>query len=302
MTFGMPTPTTLLIVTIAILAAAAAATLSAQRRARARGRLWQEEPASGRRPEPGRLSRWLALAGYRRATAAYVFVGACIGCLGAGLVLALALGSSPLLLRAAYDVAALPVVGSTFARGVMAMPWLGAFFMAAMPVLVVRARRERRMAAIEQDLPMLLELLATLAESGLGFDASLDRVIESQPTDRPLLEELRIYELEVRAGGGRAECLERLAQRIEVPSVTSSIAALVQAEEIGSGLADVLRPLADDLRLRRRERALAQAEALPEKLVFPLVIGFLPGLMVWTLGPSFYQLLNTVDAIMRQGP
>ena len=77
------------------------------------------------------------------------------------------------------------------------------------------------------------------------------------------------------------------------------MAALVQAEETGSGLADVLRPLADDLRLRRRERALARAEALPEKLVFPLVLGFLPGLLVWTLGPSFHQLFGIVDSIMQ---
>ncbi|MCH2185285.1 type II secretion system F family protein, partial [Myxococcota bacterium] len=67
------------------------------------------------------------------------------------------------------------------------------------------------------------------------------------------------------------------------------------------GLADILRPLADDLRQRRRERALAKAEALPEKLVFPLVLGFLPGLLVWTLGPSFHQLVGTIDTIMRGG-
>ena len=157
------------------------------------------------------------------------------------------------------------------------------------------------MAAVEEDLPLLLELLATLAEGGLGFDASLDRVVESESSERPLMQELP--PVSGRDPGGR------LPQRVPPPagqtastfrSVTSAVAALVQAEETGSGLAEVLRPLAEDLRLRRRERALARAEALPEKLVFPLVLGFLPGLLVWTLGPSFHQLFGIVDSILRR--
>ena len=95
--------------------------------------------------------------------------------------------------------------------------------------------------------------------------------------------------------------MRRLAGRLEVTPVNNTVAALVQAEEMGSGLADILRPLAEDLRQRRRERALAKAEALPEKLVFPLVIGFLPALLVWTLGPSFFQLVGTIDTIMKGG-
>ena len=58
----------------------------------------------------------------------------------------------------------------------------------------------------------------------------------------------------------------------------------------------LLRPQAILVRQRRRERALATAEALPEKLVVPLLIGFLPGLLVWTLGPAFFQLFEMIDA------
>jgi pilus assembly protein TadC len=61
----------------------------------------------------------------------------------------------------------------------------------------------------------------------------------------------------------------------------------------------VLRPLAEDLRVSRRERALARAEALPEKLVFPLVIGFLPALLLFALGPSLARLIQQLDAITR---
>ncbi len=289
------------LISIAALLAGAATLFSLHWRSRARERLWHEEEEAPHRETQGWLARWLALAGYRRPEAPGVFVAICLACLAGGVAVASLLGQSPVLLGSAAQIAGIPVVGLTLARAVMLLPWIAALFTMALPALLVRAQRDRRVVAIEQDLPMLLELLATLAESGLSFDASLDRVIDSQPTERPLITELRLYALEVRAGGARSESLERLADRIEVRSVTSAVSALVQAEEVGSGLSEVLRPLADDLRLRRRERALARAEALPEKLVFPLVLGFLPGLMVWTLGPSLFQLMNTVDAIMR-GP
>jgi tight adherence protein C len=79
------------------------------------------------------------------------------------------------------------------------------------------------------------------------------------------------------------------------------VSALVQAEQMGMGIAKVLRNQADDIRARRRERAIAFANALPVKRLFPLVICFLPGLFVWTLGPAFVQLFKMAEAFTR-GP
>ena len=292
-----------LLIGITLLVVVAVATAFAlRRRARSRERLWRsEEDLPVLREQPG-LAAWLIRAGYRGPTAPSRFIVACCVSFCMGLGLALILDQSSFFFSAAQSFASLPVVGIPLATLVSWLPWLGAVSLAAMPFLVVRARRDRRVAAVEQDLPLLLELLATLAESGLGFDASLDRVVESESGERPLLQELRIYQAEILGGGSRVECLRRLVDRTEVPSLTSAVSALVQADETGSGLSEVLRPLAEDLRLRRRERALARAEALPEKLVFPLVLGFLPALLVWTLGPSFHQLFGMVDAITRGGP
>ncbi len=285
----------------AIIAGAGVTAFTLQRRSRSRARLWGRDENRSTRPDSGQLAGWLSRAGIRGESAAIRFVVACVGSVGVALAMALILGQSPALLSAANGLAGLPVVGLPLARLVMWLPWLSALFVAALPPLLVRARRERRVEAVERDLPLVLELLATLAEGGLGFDASLDRVVESESSYRPLIQELRLYQTELLGGRARTDCLRRLADRVDVASVTSATAALVQAEETGSGLADVLRPLAEDLRLRRRERALAQAEALPEKLVFPLVLGFLPGLLVWTLGPTFHQLFGVVDTIMRGG-
>ena len=77
--------------------------------------------------------------------------------------------------------------------------------------------------------------------------------------------------------------------------MTILTSAMVQAEQIGSGVANVLRGQADDLRQRRRERALEFSMALPVKLIFPLVICFLPAILVFTLGPAFYDFFRLAD-------
>ena len=76
------------------------------------------------------------------------------------------------------------------------------------------------------------------------------------------------------------------------------VSALVQAEQVGAGFSNVLRTQADDLRNRRREDANMLAQALPVKLIFPLVICFLPGIFVVTLGPIFMQFIRLADSMM----
>ena len=283
--------------------AAALLLLSAARRARVQGRLFQEEEAeTERRAEPDRrrLAAWLARAGHRGPAASRRFALACAASAAAGLLAIVVIRWSGAAQHLAHALAGLPVVGGALAALAGLVPFALGLWVALGPILLVRAARRARAEAIEQDLPVALELLATLAEAGLGFDAAVARLLESQPAERPLAEELRLYRLETLSGVGRAACLQRIAERVDLPVVSSLVAALVQAEETGSGIADMLRPQAEDLRLRRRERALAYAEALPEKLVFPLLVGFLPGLLVWTLGPAFHQLFGMLDAVMRR--
>jgi tight adherence protein C len=99
----------------------------------------------------------------------------------------------------------------------------------------------------------------------------------------------------------RVRALRGLARRLEVTPVSILVSALVQADQAGASLTETLRRQADDLRGRRRERALVLAEGLPVKLVFPLVICFLPGLFVVTLGPAFQQFFQIVDRAAARG-
>jgi tight adherence protein C len=282
-----------------LLLAALVARFAARRRVQVR--LFESLTAGGPIPSDaavkGRfLTRWLALAGYRRPGAAAGFIALSLVALGVGVSMAYALWISGLLAAADRAVSIIPGgIADMLRPAIYGAPWIIFAMLAAVPTLIVRRARRRRTAQVERDLPVTLELLATLAEAGLGFDGALDRILDSQPEDRALAEEFRTFQVEVLAGRPRVECLRRVARRLDVTAVTIFTSALVQAEQIGSGVAEVLRGQADDLRSRRRERAIEFSMALPVKLLFPLVICFLPGILLFALGPAFYEIFRLAD-------
>lgn len=155
------------------------------------------------------------------------------------------------------------------------------------------------MQAIEEDLPLALELFATMAEAGLGFDAALARIVRAQGSDRALASEFVNFQHDMLAGVSRTQALRQLARRVDVPSLTSFASALIQAEAVGASMAETLQHQAVDLRQRRRENALLQAQALPVKLVFPLVICFLPSIFISTLAPVIFQMIEVADSVIR---
>ncbi len=245
------------------------------------------------------LAQWLARAGYRRPNAPAVFAGATLACTVAGFIVS---GMyRVVLLRPLVDmVAAVPgSAGDMLALVLQGGPWILLVVSACVPTLIVRTTRRARVRAVEQDLPLALELFATMAEAGLGFDAALTRIVRAQGTDRALIAEFVNFQHDLLAGIPRAQALRQLARRVDVPSLTSFTSALIQAEQVGASMAETLQHQAVDLRQRRREHALLQAQALPVKLVFPLVICFLPGIFVSTLAPVLYQMVQVADSVLR---
>ena len=109
------------------------------------------------------------------------------------------------------------------------------------------------------------------------------------------------FRRELLSGMSRTNAWRRMQKRIEIPSISVFVSAMVHTEQVGGGLSGVLDHQAEDVQSRRRERALVQAQALPVKLVFPLVLCFLPGIFVWTLGPAFFQFLQVLDSVIPTG-
>jgi tight adherence protein C len=277
-------------------------------REQSRRRAWAEEDAFDAAQEVdvedleghGFLRRWLYLAGYRRKTAVSAFITASIACVILGLISAIFVIQSGMSERAVEAASGIPGGAGDLARPILgAGPWILLILCAFLPWAFVNSKRKQRVREIEQDMPVTLELLATMSESGLAFDGALDKVIGSGEVKRPLFQELRAFQVETLGGVPRINCFRRLARRIEVSSVSIFVSALVQAEQIGSGFTNVLRTQADDLRNRRREDANMLAQALTVKLVFPLVLCFLPGIFVATLGPVFLQFIKLANNLTQ---
>jgi tight adherence protein C len=188
--------------------------------------------------------------------------------------------------------------GDILALALESGPWILFVIAAVAPTLFVRTARRSRVRAIEQDLPLALELFATMAEAGLGFDAALARIVRAQGSDRALASEFINFQYDMLAGMSRTQALRQLARRVDVPSLSTFTSALIQAEQVGASMAETLQHQAVDLRQRRRENALLQAQALPVKLVFPLVVCFLPGIFATTLAPVLFQMVQVANSVL----
>jgi len=194
-------------------------------------------------------------------------------------------GALPLVLVALTrpDASALQLFG----LGVAILP-----FAILAPYAILRRRVRTRQKRITRALPDALDLLVTSVEAGLGVDAAFAMVVEK--THGPLSEAFSLYLKEVGLGRPRRDALAHVAERTGVPDLIRIAAAVVQAEEMGTTLGDVLRTQAEELRLTRRQRAQEAAQRAPVLMTIPLALCFLPAMVAVVIVPSILHLIRFV--------
>lgn len=272
------------------------------RRSRARTRL--AEPVDQDRFEPAEAERsslaaWLSRAGLRGRGAPAAFLWSQVG---AGLIAALVAGAvamSPLVPLGREALLAIPGDGGRLLEPVLLFSPVVLFVLiVAWPWVHVRRLQLKRLRTIEQDLPLMLELMASLAQSGLGFDAALGRLVATQDPSRPLITDLQAFRRDILSGFPRLETYQRLGTRAATPGVDTLVAALIHAEQLGASIATTLRNQADEAWNERKERLLARSQSLPTRLAAPLVVCFLPGLLVVTLAPALVRFSELVTGVL----
>jgi tight adherence protein C len=160
-----------------------------------------------------------------------------------------------------------------------------------LPDIWLRIKISRRRNRIIEGLPDALDLLVVCVEAGLGLDAAINRVAEEiQLTNKVLSDELKLLNLELRAGKSRRDALRNLALRIDLEDVNSLVTLLIQTDKFGTSVAQALRVYSDALRTKRYQRAEEIAAKLPVKLVFPVILFIFPALFVTILGPPAIRL------------
>lgn len=152
---------------------------------------------------------------------------------------------------------------------------LGALAGAGAPWLWLHDRATRRRQSVVRELPGYLDLLTLGLEAGCAFGASLQLTIARSPPSA-LRDAMERAMQEMRAGRSRSEALQRLGERMRVPALTASIAAIVQAEATGVSLAPVMRAQALRGTQERFARAEKRAMEAPVKMLAPLVLCIFP--------------------------
>ena len=222
--------------------------------------------------EQGQLGRRLTMAGFNQPHAATWFMAAQLG-------LAVVLFALPLLF-----------IGQS--RGLVPALFGGVIGYMA-PGLVLDRRISLRRQRIEDGLPDALDLLIVSLEAGLALDQAILKVSEELMIAHPeLAEELRLVNIETRAGKPRIEAFKNFATRTKVEDVRALVAMLVQTDRFGTSVAKALRTHAEVSRTKRRQRAEERAAKIGVKLVFPLVFCLFPAFYVVTLGPAIIKFIH----------
>ncbi len=199
---------------------------------------------------------------------------AAAGLVGAYLLLAGTSGTMLVVLRNSILLAAIGYLLPKF--------WLGS---------KVKSRKHE----IQRTLPDALDMLTIGVEVGLGFETAMLRVGEKW--DNELTREFRRSVAEMRVGSTREEALTRMADRCGVADLRSFVAILVQSSKLGVSIAEVLHTQADQMRVKRRQRAEELARQAGIKMTFPLVFFIFPALFVVVLGPAIPRLTSFLGSM-----
>jgi tight adherence protein C len=165
------------------------------------------------------------------------------------------------------------------------MGWMG-------PLWFVRTRARRRLERIDYDLPELIDLLVVTVEAGVGFSASLQ--IATGRLEGPLAEELQLVLQEQAMGLATNEALRNMLARCDTPAVRSFVRSILQGEQLGVSIGQIMRNLAGEMRKRRRAAAEERAQKAPIKMLFPLVFLIFPAMFVVLLMPAVLSFLNAL--------
>ncbi|MFM1726396.1 type II secretion system F family protein [Rhodococcus sp. PAM 2766] len=195
---------------------------------------------------------------------------------GVGLLALVGVSSSPSVGRILFAVAAVTL----------------AYFV---PELLLHSRGQERQAAIELALADTLDQMTIAVEAGLGFESAMQRAAKNGKG--PLADEFIRTLQDIQMGQSRRLAYLDLAARTKAPNLRRFLRAVIQADEYGVAIADVLRTQASEMRLKRRQSAEEKAMKVPVKVLFPLMTCILPTIFIVILGPAVINMMDVLGGM-----
>lgn len=173
-----------------------------------------------------------------------------------------------------------------------------AFIGVSGPNIVLEKIKENRLKKLRNGFPDALDLLVVCVEAGLGLGAAIDRVARDlEVSHAELAEELRLVNVEMRAGVERPAALKNLAARSGLADIRGLVGLLVQTMRFGTSIADALRVYSEEFRDKRMQKAEEQAAKIGTKLIFPLVTCLFPAFFIVAVGPAALRMITVFEAL-----
>ncbi len=219
----------------------------------------------------------LDLAGWntRRGTAIYLGLRLLL----AALVLALALAFSD-----ATGLARIMVVIGALAAGLL------------LPKFILSSWVKRRRRAVDNELPLLIDLLRLLQGVGFSMDQSLQTLGDKLRDALPVLGgELQEANVAYTHGRTRAQSLRRLSEVYADDDLTSLMQLILQVHAHGGAVQEPLRQFSVRLREQRRNTLKEKVGKLSVKMTVVMMLTLLPALMLVLAGPALVALATTLS-------
>jgi tight adherence protein C len=181
-----------------------------------------------------------------------------------------------------------PALAVVLAAGTLYAGWM-------LPLTIVRRRARVRMKRVNREVPEFIDLLVVTVETGQGLAGAIR--VAGDRLRGPLGDEVRLAVQEQAMGLSAHEALSNMVARSDTPALRSFVRSVIQGESLGVSIGDILRAVAADMRKRRRQAAEEQAQKAPIKMLFPLAFCIFPSMFIVLLGPSVFDLIDTLGNI-----
>ena len=158
--------------------------------------------------------------------------------------------------------------------------------------LLLKIKIQKRQYSIVKELPEVLDLLTVSVEAGLGFDAAVQKVVQKK--EGPITVEFSRTLQEIKMGNPRKEALRDMANRTGVEDLNNFITAIIQADQLGVSIGNVLRVQSKQMRQMRKQRIEEKAMKAPIKMLLPMVFFIFPTIFLVLLGPAMIQIIESL--------
>jgi len=151
---------------------------------------------------------------------------------------------------------------------------------------------EIRSNQLSRELPNLVDLMLLVVSGGLGLTAAMEKVVKTQ--SGLLAGELVRTLDDLKLGVNRVDAFSNLVERTGSSEVRRFADAIMKVDQLGVSLTTVLRAQATEMRHRNRVEARERAQRISVKILFPLILSFLPGLFIVVIGPAVIDIINSL--------